>query len=240
MRAAGIGVGLLAVLTAGCDDYIYEPGGSDGTVDGANWSSVKVFFENECNACHAGTEPILPDAVQADIESGAGALVVAGSPDDSVLWRVIAGQLQEEDYDVMPLGTGPLPSEETAFIQEWITAGASLEESTTGTTDTDTELPTYSANWVGITELLHDKCSACHSSGGLADPVLPTDLEQDLTNATGLLVVPGSLEDSLLWRVTSGNLDAGDAGVMPQGTGPLDDALLAVIEEWILDGASLN
>jgi cytochrome c5 len=235
MRLARCVFLLAAVFAAGCDDYIYQSGGG-GEVTGADWTSVKAFFDNECNACHSGTLPILPDDIEADITSGAGEYVVAGSAADSSLWRVVSGELADGDFDVMPLGSGPLPADEIAFLKEWIDAGASLEESGTAPTGTDT----YSANWVGISEMLHDKCSACHASGGIAAPELPADLQTDLVDGTGLLVVSGSLEGSLLWRVCSNNLDAGDFGVMPQGSTGLDATSLVTLEEWILAGASLN
>ena len=228
-----------------CDDYLYQPGGGgEGTVpEGANWTAVKAFFEAECNQCHSTTLPILPDDVEADIASGAGDLVVAGSSADSSLWRVISGELGPDDFDVMPLGTGPLPASETSFIAEWIDNGASLEEG--GTTGTDPTPPTgsgpvYDGDWTGVQQLMAEQCEGCHGDGGIAEPVMPGDIEDDLANNVRDYVSPYSLEESMLWRLASGNLDEGDYGVMPPSTGPLASETLAALETWILDGAKTD
>lgn len=128
MRFKVLTVGAALALASACDDFVYEPpeGGTTETYT-ADWASVQAFFDAECNACHSATPPLLPDSLEADIADGTGYWVVPGSSADSSLWRVLADETIEGDFGVMPYGTGPLPLEDVAFVQEWIDAGALLE-----------------------------------------------------------------------------------------------------------------
>ena len=83
-----------------------------------------------------------------------------------------------------------------------------------------------------------DACVSCHQVGGSAESIpLPLALQVDLTEQTERWVVPFDPEASLLWRTLTGELQDGDFGVMPLGSGPLDTPLVDHVRLWILDGA---
>ena len=93
----------------------------------ADWDGVVQFLDDDCAQCHASGNPVLfPDGLEDDVRSGAGALVVAGDPDASALWRVISGDLGPTDFGPMPFGDDPLPAAEIAHVRAWIEAGAPL------------------------------------------------------------------------------------------------------------------
>jgi len=89
---------------------------------------------------------------------------------------------------------------------------------------------TYTPDWAGTQLLIEDHCVSCHAT---TEPVLPDALIPDIQNEVGDWVVPGDPEASVLWRVMSGNLQDGDAGVMPLGTGPLPASATDPVAEWI-------
>lgn len=115
-------------MLVGCDDHLFPAGAGGEVPDGgypADWEGVSLFFADHCEACHAATAPILPDAVEADVQDGAGALVVAGDPDASRLWQSIA---HEGTAVPMPFGQpDPLPADVIEPIRVWIADGALLE-----------------------------------------------------------------------------------------------------------------
>ncbi len=88
----------------------------------------------------------------------------------------------------------------------------------------------YTPDWAGTQLLIEDHCVSCHAT---TEPILPDDLVPDIQNQVGEWVVAGDPEGSTLWRVMSGNLEAGDAGVMPLGTGPLPASATDPVAEWI-------
>jgi hypothetical protein len=120
-------------LLGGCDDTVFETSHvteappDDYTPD---WAGVIALMDDHCLSCHEpdGTNPIwFPDDIELDAANGTGFYVVAGSPDDSKLWRVLSGALGENDYADMPLGSGPLPLEQVLHVKWWIALGAEVE-----------------------------------------------------------------------------------------------------------------
>ena len=92
----------------------------------------------------------------------------------------------------------------------------------------------YDATWDGVQRLMSDAgCLECHAA--LA-PILPSELEDDITQALGEYIVPGEPENSLLWRVLM--YEEGLVGMPPSG--PLGEENIAPVEQWILDGAPLD
>ena len=112
-----------------------------------------------------------------------------------------------------------------------------------GGTDPSSIIPT----WYGIQANIFDKfCTGCHNN---ANPMqgLSWDVDQystivtdGWTSSTGLLEIdPGSPETSYMYLKITGDLSIG-GGRMPLGGDALDPALIAVIEQWILDDAPLG
>jgi hypothetical protein len=120
---------LVLGLGVACDDAVFEPPehGSDVVYE-ATWAGVRLFVADHCARCHPSVSPpSLPEALEEDLLAGDEVYVVPGSPEDSLFWRVISvdGRL-EGDPPPMPLGSGPLPSEETDHVYDWILDGAAL------------------------------------------------------------------------------------------------------------------
>jgi hypothetical protein len=92
-----------------------------------DWDGVNAFLSDECLACHeeGGDSTLrLPSALELDLYTGDGLLVVPFEPEESRLWRVISDTLSDNDAARMPLGTEPLPEETVAHVREWILDGA--------------------------------------------------------------------------------------------------------------------
>ena len=120
----------LLPLLASCDDTVFV---APPKVYTSDWNGMRSLIDDQCAVCHgpgAGTFPVLPDDLLVDIQDGTGFYVVAGEPDNSVLWRVLANELVDGDFAVMPLGRGQLPSASVTPIRIWIEDGAVIPEAT--------------------------------------------------------------------------------------------------------------
>jgi cytochrome c5 len=121
---------LVPILILGCGD------GKDGdsaapptatTTDPpptyeASWSGVEQFFAENCDTCHPATTDLdLHAAIADDVQSGAGAYVVAGDSANSLLWVVIG----TPTLSFMP-PSGQLADESVAHVQAWIDNGAPI------------------------------------------------------------------------------------------------------------------
>lgn len=101
----------------------------------------------------------------------------------------------------------------------------------TGMSGSDLELPD------DVRQALDDNsCFSCHASQA---PTLPAGLVTDVIDGTGEVVQAGSKEDSPLWRVISGNMADGELAMPIGASGPLDEATVTTIGDWIDAGAEL-
>lgn len=116
---------IAAVLLAGCDDTVFK---SQEVGYEPDWLGVQIFMVDHCTQCHPSiAEPEWPEALEEDILSGEHDYVTPGSPEDSMIWRVISPAEQVPgDPPKMPQGTGPLPLPLTEHVREWIEMGAPL------------------------------------------------------------------------------------------------------------------
>ena len=127
LTTALVGLGLVA-----CDNTIFPGPSHSETPTGAyteDWDGVQDLFDANCITCHGpgGSSPELPGGIEADVLEGSGRWVVPGDPAGSSLWRVLADEMVEGDFAVMPFGSGPLPLDQVEHVKAWIEAGASLE-----------------------------------------------------------------------------------------------------------------
>ena len=113
-------------LSVGCDDTVFPTNNRDYTPD---WVGVQVFFFDHCIRCHPAIEPAidLPGDIRGDVCGEFGSWVVPGDPDESMLWRVVSGEIRSDDPPIMPFGTGQLRSDQVDFLREWIQNGAVIE-----------------------------------------------------------------------------------------------------------------
>jgi hypothetical protein len=115
-----------AALAAGCDDTVFEP---QRAVYPSDWFGVQAFLFEHCYECHPEVEPALdvPSDILNDVCSGDEDYIVPGDPSASMLWRVISGELTDDDPPQMPFGLAPLPAEDIEFLRQWIADGAIIE-----------------------------------------------------------------------------------------------------------------
>ena len=114
---------LLALL--GCDDHLF-PAGHSVSDDGyaPTWDGVQALMSDAgCLSCHTSLAPMLPTAVEDDLNEGGGLYVVPGEPENSLLLRVL---VYEEGLVGMP-PSGPLPQDQIAPVEQWILNGAFLD-----------------------------------------------------------------------------------------------------------------
>jgi hypothetical protein len=126
---------VLLVALAACDDSVFPlRARGSGVVYEPTWAGTTAFVADNCESCHsaeAGTTPTLPDAIADDVAAGTGQLVVAHDSTHSLLWQMLnPDTVPAGKPGVMPFGSAGLPTATIAPIQEWIDAGASLDDET--------------------------------------------------------------------------------------------------------------
>jgi mono/diheme cytochrome c family protein len=94
---------------------------SETSSSGVSYSSeIQPIFDNDCGGCHGGSGGLsLGNYDQLMAGGNGGALVVAGSPDDSILVKRLTGEISPK----MPRG-GSLSDEQINLIRQWIEEGA--------------------------------------------------------------------------------------------------------------------
>lgn len=116
----------------------------------------------------------------------------------------------------------------------------------------DTIFPAQVAEPVGgegycaVTALFDANCVACHSAGAVTGGLdLETDPRAALVDQPSAnypdrtLVVPGDPDASFLVVKVEGTQDADEGGSMPPGSS-LDADSLAILRDWIADGATID
>ena len=140
--------------------------------------------------------------------SESGAVVVAGKPDESLLFK----KVHEGE---MPKGGLPLSATEVNAIREWIASGAlsaiTFEEA--------------------VAPILQANCTQCHGSAArLKNLDLSTFAGLVNGGESGPVITPGKPDESRLYTMIH-------EGQMPKGGKPLTADQIAIIGEWIKAGA---
>src|SRR5260370_38148915 len=87
--------------------------GSAGAVDFA--SDVQPIFEKSCYSCHGAKQQMV--GLRLDSKTAVLGVIQPGKPDDSTLYRRVAGI---GDQARMPMGGQPLAPSQIAVIRKWI------------------------------------------------------------------------------------------------------------------------
>ena len=164
---------LLTAAFMGCDDHKFAGGHTSEAVEGAGVEAVQAIFNNNCVACHAGSQaPDLSIDLCDGVVNVASAQLVSmdfvtpEDPENSYLLHKMkgtAGSVGGADSIMPP--AGQLAEGDIQIVEDWIAAGASCEPTTTDTVDTSTDTAT-STDRDGAT--IHDSsCQACHANNGL-------------------------------------------------------------------------
>ena len=169
---------------------------------------------------------ILPRCVSCHGNSGGINLETYSSIKENLARITIATLLEKS----MPKGS-PLAPDEAILLSQWIKAG-SPENS--GSTPPPVEEP-LKPNFASIKKKVFDiRCTACHTVGGSASGV-PFQTRKDLLDSPRDLVLPGNPEESGLWIAITRE---DNKRMPPPNVGSkLSDSEIAVIRQWIQDGA---
>jgi len=122
----------LFVLTAGCDDTIFE-GGGEGEIptDAQGFEGVAAIVDIHCLGCHSSASALGGLDLETDLHGAIVGvtgdyglpIVDPGNLDSSMLYLKTANQ-QGADGTDMPPGTGGLSAPENEIIANWILDGA--------------------------------------------------------------------------------------------------------------------
>src|SRR5215471_62766 len=179
---------------------------------------IRPIFEARCANCHSGASP----QAGLDVRTRTGLLkggttgpaVVSGSAEKSLLYqRVQSGQ--------MPLGGPTLSGAELELIRNWIERDAPTRPS-----------PAFAGK---IRPIFAERCYQCHGTDTQQNGLRLDSLAATLKgSASGRIVIPGDSEKSRLVRRLMGL----ERPQMPYGSPPLGANEIALIRDWIDQGAS--
>ncbi len=207
-----VGVGSMAALLAG---QAASP--APATVSFAR--DVDPIFERSCRSCHG-------DAMQmgnldlrtreSAMRGGAhGPVLTPANAEQSRLYRMVAGL----ELPAMPM-SGSLSAQDVATLKAWIDQGARWDMAVSFARD--------------VQPLFEGSCSSCHGDTAQLSRFDLRSRESALRGgARGSDILPGNAEGSRLYRRIAGL----EQPSMPaQGT-PLTAAQVAVVKQWIDEGA---
>lgn len=207
------------------------------------YADLESVLQSRCVMCHAGA--VAPLGLRLDsLEnllkgSQNGPVVKASDVDGSELIRRLKGTSQPR----MPM-TGPpfLSDEEIALFEAWIAgglpAGAAAPQTAGGASVATVPAVGEPVSYVHVAPIFATRCAKCHTRQGLMGPApegyLLTSYESTLAAGDRARVVPGSVAASELARRIRGQARPR----MPHDGPPyLTDAEIAIIEDWIEQGA---
>jgi mono/diheme cytochrome c family protein len=205
-----------------------------------DFSAIEPVLQARCVICHAG--PAAPLGLELDSRdrllagSSRGTIVVAGNPADSELIKRLEGASMPR----MPM-TGPpfLTDDEVALFVQWIRDGmpdAAVSEPAASTPPPATDAGPV--RYDRVAPIFALRCAKCHTEnglmGGAPEGYRLSSYADTVSTADRVRVVPGSPAASELVRRIRGQA----LPRMPFDGPPFLDAdEIALIEQWIADGA---
>ena len=194
---------------------------------------VRPILAKYCGGCHIDNARggLRLGSAAAAVQGGQkGPAVVPGNPNGSLmLRRIAAGQ--------MPPGNRPKPNpQEIAVLAKWIADGAKEGGPSKKLPKVDVPKPTGNETVSfkeDIAPFMVNLCVGCHSGnnprGGLN---LTTVRNMMLGGDTGMVVLPGDLENSRMYRLVAGK----EAPRMPQGQARITRKNLDDFTKWFEEG----
>ena len=208
-----------------------EGGGMSFTDD------VRPILAKYCGGCHIDNARggLRLGSASAAVQGGQkGAAVVPGNPNASLmLRRIAAGE--------MPLGNRPKPNaQEVAVLAKWIADGAKEGGPSKKLPKVDVPKPTGNETVSfkeDIAPFMVNLCTGCHSGnnprGGLD---LTTVRKMMLGGDTGMVILPGDLENSRMFALVSGK----EAPRMPQGQARITRKNFEDFKKWFEEGNKID
>jgi hypothetical protein len=209
---------------------------------------IAPLLEQSCGKCHNGAMSmgkLRLDSEAAILKGGAsGPAIVPGASGSSLLMKRVLGLT---DAPRMPMGGDPLSDANVRMLQAWIdhgdftVAAAALKqgelkqgEKTGGSEQFSSgkQSPVFASK---IRPILASRCYQCHGPDVQQNGLRLDSLDAVLKGSeSGRVVLPGHSGESRLIR----RLQAEERPQMPYGGPPLSKDEIAVIRQWIDDGAS--
>jgi hypothetical protein len=199
-------------------------------------AKVQPILAANCYSCHTTKMKggLRLDTLAAILKGGeSGPAVVPGSPDESLLVKAV----RYKDSDLQMPPKGKLPDADIAAIEAWVKASA--PELPMATTTVSAELTPRMASAqeqyfeTKVRPLLVSKCYACHTAGAAGGLRLDSREGVMKGGRDGAVIDLAHPENSLLLTA----IHYGKPGLQMPPKGPLEDAQVAVLEQWIKDGA---
>ena len=203
------------------------------------YSDLAPILQQRCVICHSG--PAAPRGLHLDSLEGLiaggdnGPAVAAGDPAGSELIRRLKGSSMPR----MPM-TGPpfLSDAETSMFEDWIVAGMPVGSETPEPTKVEEAIAKEFVTFDQVAPIFATRCAKCHTDDGLmGDPpegYRLTSYASIMSAADRVRIVPGKPAASELLRRVRGQAKP----QMPFDGPPfLNDDQVALIEQWIEDGA---
>lgn len=190
-------------------------------------TQIQPILSKKCAHCHGKEKRNagLNLATSADLQLGgeSGPIVVAGQPDESLLFQKV------RDGEMPPEGNEPLTKTESELIRQWILEGAKLPDAGPGRGPRITQHQ--------IVPLMLLRCTACH--GGRrreADLDLRTKAGMLRGGKSGPAVVSGKPEESLIVRRIKAEEMPPRRQLVSVSVKPMEQSELHKLEAWIADG----
>ncbi len=205
---------------------------------------IQPIFEKNCYKCHGPEKQkgkLRLDAKDSVFKRKADdQVLVPGNADKSEMVRRI--NLPKDDDDFMPAKADPLSKAQIELIKEWINQGADWPDAIAKTDKPKEEkkpAPAAAAQVdfaKDIKPIFEQSCVRCHGAEKQKGKLRLDTKEAALKGgADGVVLAPGHPEKSDLCRRIS--LPADDDDVMPNKGDHLSKAQIALIANWIKQGA---
>ena len=225
VRTSSLGTLVLAICTipaaAAAEDD--PPGGKNQPP--VFESNIQPLLARRCGKCHndktrkGGLELSTIAGLRRGGESGES--VLAEQLDDSLLWQMIDGG------DMPPPGEPPLTAAEKQRIRRWISAGAKSDGTHTATITQHDILP-----------FLYTRCVVCHGRSKQSGQLDLRTVKSMLKGGkTGPAIVPGDPAGSLLLKRVHSKDMPPPRELIRAGVRPLESTEIALITQWIAQGA---
>ena len=208
---------------------------------------IAPVLSTNCVSCHSGDDPKggLRLDTFAGLEQGgaSGPLLVVGQPDDSLLlFRLMTPEPELR----MPRNNDPLAKEDIAMVAGWIAAGANFDgdDKSAALSNLRKQKPAaevVQANGSEKVSFVKDvapgfvsSCLGCHNDNNRSGGLSMVNFSQLMQGGDkGGVLVPGKLDDSLLWRMVA-------EGDMPRGQARITRKWFDDLKIWIEEGCKFD
>ncbi|MEX0970388.1 MAG: c-type cytochrome domain-containing protein [Paracoccaceae bacterium] len=238
MKPRGLGLALSGALSGALLGALSAVPASGQAVD---WSRIGGIFAASCTQCHSGDAAplgLMLDSYENALMGGwYGPAMVAGDAANSRLLHRLRGTATPQ----MPLNGPPFLDEATiTLIEGWIVAGMPRGDGPAPAPVAQRPIPAPGEPvvYADVEPIFQRRCIACHSDnsqlGAPPEGVRLDSYRAVLAGGERLVLVPGNVEMSEIWRRVTGVAQPR----MPFDGPPwLSETELRLVTDWIAQGA---